>query len=85
MVVQACTHTHMDTHAQARTHENLVFNGLFNELSYMPCIAELLSLTLGAHVQQGLQCLCVCVSVTQHLTFHVFICATNNTNLFGGG
>ena len=27
---------------------------------------------------------CVCVSVTQHLTFHVFILATNNTNLVGG-
>ena len=34
-------------------------------------------------------CLCVCVSVrvsvTQHLTFHVFIRATNGTNLLGGG
>ena len=30
-------------------------------------------------------CLSVCVSVTQHLTFHVFICATNDTNLLGGG
>ena len=29
--------------------------------------------------------LCVCVSVTQHLTFHVFIHATNDTNLLGGG
>ena len=28
--------------------------------------------------------LCVCVSVTQHLTFHVFIRATNDTNLLGG-
>ena len=26
-------------------------------------------------------CLCVCVSVTRHLTFHVFIRATNDTNL----
>ena len=26
-------------------------------------------------------CLCVCVSVTQHLTFHVIIHATNDTNL----
>ena len=30
-------------------------------------------------------CLCVCVSVTQHLTFYVFIRATNDTNLLGGG
>ena len=30
-------------------------------------------------------CLCVYVSVTQHLTFHVIICATNNTNLLSGG
>ena len=29
-------------------------------------------------------CVCVCVSVTQHLTFHVFIRATNDTNLLGG-
>ena len=29
--------------------------------------------------------LCICVSVTQHLTFDVFIHATNNTNLLGGG
>ena len=28
---------------------------------------------------------CVCVSVTQHLTFHVIICATNDTNLLSGG
>ena len=50
-------------------------------------------LTLGAHAQRGLQylvcvsvclCVCVCVSVTQHLTFHVIICATNDTNLFSG-
>ena len=30
-------------------------------------------------------CVCVCVCVTQHLTFHVFIHATNDTNLLGGG
>ena len=30
-------------------------------------------------------CVCVCVSVTQHFTFHVFIRATNDTNLLGGG
>ena len=47
-------------------------------------------LTLGAHAQRGLQYLvcvsvCVCVSVTQHLTFHVFIRATNDTNLLGSG
>ena len=44
-------------------------------------------LTLGAHAQRGLQylvCVSVCVSVTQHLTFHVFIRATNDTNLGGG-
>ena len=29
-------------------------------------------------------CVSVCVSVTQHLTFHVIICATNGTNLSGG-
>ena len=56
----------------------------------------LLLLTLGAHAQRGLRylvcvsvclcvCLCVCVSVTQHLTFYVFIHATNDTNLLGGG
>jgi len=30
-------------------------------------------------------CVSVCVSVTQHLTFHVIIRATNNTNLLSGG
>ena len=30
-------------------------------------------------------CLCVCVSVTQHLTFHVIICATNDTYFLSGG
>ena len=30
-------------------------------------------------------CVCVCVSVTQHLTFHVFIHATNDINLLSGG
>ena len=30
-------------------------------------------------------CVSVCVSVTQHLTFYVFIHATNDTNLLGGG
>ena len=30
-------------------------------------------------------CLCVCVCVTQHLTFYVFIRATNDTNLLGVG
>ena len=29
--------------------------------------------------------LCVFVSVTQHLTFHVIIHATNSTNLLSGG
>jgi len=37
-------------------------------------------LTLGVHAQRGLQYL-VCVSVTQHLTFHMIIRATNDTNL----
>ena len=52
-------------------------------------------LTLGVHAQRGLQylvsvsvcvCLCVClsVSVTQHLTLHMIMCATNDTNLSGG-
>ena len=39
-------------------------------------------LTLGAHAQRGLRylvCVSVCVSVTQHLTFHVIIRATNDT------
>ena len=30
-------------------------------------------------------CLCVCVSVTQHLTLYVIIRATNDTNLLSGG
>ena len=30
-------------------------------------------------------CLSVCVSVTQHLTLYVIICATNDTNLLSGG
>ena len=49
-------------------------------------------LTIAAHAQRGLQYLvcvsvrvCVCVSVTQHLTFHVIICATNDTNLLISG
>ena len=29
-------------------------------------------------------CLSVCVSVTQHLTFQVIVCATNDTNLLSG-
>ena len=38
------------------------------------------SLILGVHAQQGLQyLLCVSVSVTQHLTFHEIIRATNDT------
>ena len=45
-------------------------------------------LTLGTHAQRGLQylvCVSVCVSVTQHLTFHVITRATKNTNLLSGG
>ena len=30
-------------------------------------------------------CVCVCVSVAQHLTFHVFIRTTNDTNSLSGG
>ena len=30
-------------------------------------------------------CVSVCVSVTQHLTFHAIIRATNDTNLLNGG
>ena len=30
-------------------------------------------------------CVCVCVSVTQQLTFDVFIHATKDTNLFNSG
>ena len=43
-------------------------------------------LTLGAHAQRGLRyliCVSVHVFVTQHLTFHMFIHATNDTNLLG--
>ena len=29
--------------------------------------------------------LCVCVSITQHLTLYVIIRATNDTNLLSGG
>ena len=41
-------------------------------------------LTLGMHVQRGLQylvCVSVRLSVTQHLTFHGIIRTTNDTNL----
>ena len=48
-------------------------------------------LTLSAHVQRGLQylvcvsvCVCACACVTQHLIFHMFIHATNDTNLLSG-
>ena len=44
---------------------------------------EELSLTLGAHAQRGLRYL-VCVSVTQHLTFHVIIRVTNDNNILSG-
>ena len=50
------------------------------QLQYVLCV----SLTLGTHAQRGLQylvCVSVCVSVTQRLTFHVIIRATNDTNL----
>ena len=30
-------------------------------------------------------CVFVCLSVTQHLTFHVIIRTTNDTNLLSGG
>ena len=39
---------------------------------------------LGLCVCVGV-CLRVFVSVAQHLTFHVFIRASNDTNLLGGG
>ena len=43
-------------------------------------------LTLGAHAQRGLRYLvCVCVSVTQHLTFHVIIRVKNDNNLLSSG
>ena len=47
-------------------------------------MANLTELTLGAHAQRGLQYLVrvsLCVSVTQHLTFHMIVHATNDTNL----
>ena len=40
--------------------------------------AKVLGLRVCLHV-------CVCVSVTQHLTFHAIIRATNDTNLLSGG
>ena len=46
----------------------------------------MLRLFINPHAQQGLRYLVyvsVCVSVTQHLTFHVFIHTTNDTNLLG--
>ena len=46
-------------------------------------MANLTELTLGAHAQRGLQYLIrvsLCVSVTQHLTFHMIVHATNDTN-----
>ena len=44
------------------------------------------ALTFGVRAQRGLQYLvCVCVSVTQHLTFYVITHATNGTNLLSGG
>ena len=32
----------------------------------------------------GSVCLCVCVSVTQHLTFPMFVCLTNNMTYLTG-
>ena len=55
-------------------------------LSGLVCLACLRSLTLGAHAQRGLRYLvCVCVSVTQHLTFHVIVRVKNDNNLLSGG
>ena len=51
-------------------------------------MVSIVLLTLGAHAQQGLQylvCVCVCVSIIQHLTLYVIIRATNNSNLPRGG
>ena len=50
----------------------------------MTLLLAAILLTLGVHAQRGLQYL-ACVSVTQHLTFHVIIHATNDTNLLSGG
>ena len=55
-----------------------------NIYTFIPLLIHLHNLTLGAHAQRGLQYL-VCVSVTQHLTFHAIICGTNDTNLLSGG
>ena len=38
-------------------------------LNVVVVLRQLYSLSLGAHAQRGLQC--VCVSVTQHLTNHI--------------
>ena len=58
-------------------------------LQWVPIFMECL-LTLGACAARvtvlGLcVCVSVCVSVIQHLTFDMFIRATNDTNLLGGG
>ena len=52
--------------------------------SWTERLGQVVSLTLGTHAQRGLQYL-VCVSVTQYLTFHVIIIATNNTDCLSGG
>ena len=44
-------------------------------------------ITLGAHAQRGYGSwvrVCVCVSVTQHLTFPMFVCLTNDTTYLTG-
>ena len=51
-------------------------------------LLTLFVINLSAHAQRGLRylaCVSVCVSVIQHLTFYVFIHATNDTNLLGSG
>ena len=50
-----------------------------------------LFITLGVHAQRGYGswvclsvCVCVCLSVTQHLTFPMFVCLTNDTTYITG-
>ena len=46
-----------------------------------------MSLTLGTHAPEGYcswVCVSVCVSVTQHLTFPMFVCLTNDTTYLTG-
>ena len=64
---------------------------LYDRTAHLSYLSSGPFLTLGAHAQRGLKMrvtvlgLCVCLLATQHLTFHVIIRATNDTNLLSGG